>query len=73
MKRKLVKVVFSLVMILLLNSCAYPSGVATSESGNKNIKVYKYHYNNHDYLEFAIGPYGEGGVVHDPDCQCYQK
>ena len=39
---------------------------------NDNIRVYKFNYNGHTYIMFSNGR-SENGVVHDPDCPCYDK
>lgn len=38
-------------------------------------KIVRFGYNGHDYIMFTHlqGTASTGGVVHDPDCHCYEK
>ena len=35
------------------------------------IRIYKFEYNGHQYLQFGSGDHQS--VVHDPDCKCHKN
>lgn len=42
---------------------------------NKDFKVTEFTYKGHDYIfmKNGIGRYAVGGLVHDPNCKCFNK
>lgn len=66
-------ILFSIVLLCSCNAKSDGSNTIHAKDGTvpfEYVEVFK--YKGHSYIKFGGG--GDGGVVHDPDCQyCYDK
>lgn len=56
-----------IVAAVLFCGCEQPN---PEIKGRNNVVIHHFEYKGHQYIEFGIGG-GYGGVVHDPDCLCF--
>ena len=68
---KMILFLFSIALLCSCDAKSDGSGTIHAKDGTvpfSRVEVFK--YKGHSYIKFG----GDGGVVHDPDCQyCYDK
>lgn len=69
------KILFVFFVTLLFVSCNRGPLFYSKDDHVDGFDIYKFEYENHKYLfiEKGYNQYATGGVVHDPNCSCFNK